>query len=391
MANLFGLVRIMLIVAGLWPLEIPNVSTFWQRLYKLYYAFSFGIYVTFPFPFICALINDIENQQPRVLEEFSRLVFVIMIIFKMMIIRSQKIKDMIILLSSDEKKILLNKDRYILRIYQFHVGYCKKIIFFVAASLYVTGSINVLNGFFELYKWSKVNQLPKEKGPKPHLVPFWFPFNKDKYYVLFMTYEVWHIVQTLTVNGAVQALINAVMVFLRANLKILQYHIKNFDGNCNINSREDYIKCATKSLTGLILRHQQLIKWVKDLDSSFKNIFLIEYSVTSIQLATVLIQIIELVHIPFNGTFFIHCTLQLLAICWNANEIIIESSTGLLEALYSSNWFNQPKQISFLIYFMMIRCGRPLSLRIGPFGNMDLNAALSRVKLAYSCVSVLKA
>ncbi|CAG9762954.1 unnamed protein product [Ceutorhynchus assimilis] len=235
---------------------------------------------------------------------------------------------------------------------------------------------NIAQGFLELYKWHLTKN---PTTPKPHIVPFWFPFDKDAHYIPAMAYEIWHIFQTLAINGAVQALINAVMVFLRANLKILQYHIRNFDKTE-----------PEKNLKKLIIRHQELIEWVHNLDGSFKNILLLEYCVTSLQLATTLIQIIEGLNIAFNGTFFMHCLLQLFGLAWNANEILIESSVGLLRALYQSNWYNRGKKVSFLIYFMMMRCSRPLVMRIGPLGIMNLNAAISRAKLAYTCLSVLK-
>nr|QXE93194.1 odorant receptor 13 [Eucryptorrhynchus scrobiculatus] len=389
--RLFKLVRFMLIISGLWPLEIHNVSKYKQILYEIYYVVAHMIYLTSPFAFGGALISDYGTKEAQALEDFSRMLFVILIIFKLKIIRSTKMKNMINMVTSEEMNIIKSKDRIIRNIYQFHVNYCTKMVFCIIVFLYAAGLINMFNGFLELYKWDRAMQFTNETTTKPHIIPFWFPFDEDKHYILAVTYQIVHIYQTLAINGAVQALINSVMVFLRANLKILQHRIRNFDKfdieDVHVTNRANY---AEKNLNEIVLRHQKLIHWVKDLNESFRNILLLEYSVTSLQLATTLIQIIELVHIPFNGTFFLHCFLQLFGIAWNANEILLESSIGLSEALYESNWYNHKKKISFPIYFMMMRCQKPLEMRIGPLGTMDLNAAVSRAKLAYTCLSVLQ-
>ncbi|CAG9762952.1 unnamed protein product [Ceutorhynchus assimilis] len=372
---LFTFVKVMLIISGLWPLEIPKVSRFWQAVFKIYYALAHVIYLTSPFAFGGALLVDYGVRNAQAAEDFSRMIFVILIVFKLKIIRSKKMKNIINLVTSEEIIIMKNKNKVITTTYQSHVTYCKRMVFFVAVFLWAAGLTNMLNGkqtiyvlptliniqgFYELNKWIDANK------PRPHIIPFWFPFDTEKHFVLAMAYQIWHIYQTLAINTAILALINSVIVFLRANLKILQYHIRNFYSEKNLK------------------------QWVHDLDDSFKSILLLEYCVTSIQLATTLIQIIQLVHLPFNVTFFIHCLLQLFVIAWNANEIMLESSFGLLQALYDTNWYSQGKEISHLIYLMMIRCKRPLVMRIGPLGAMDLDVAVSRVKLAYTCLSVLK-
>lgn len=118
-----------------------------------------------------------------------------------------------------------------------------------------------LLGFIELYKWDQDMQFANETTFKPHIIPFWFPFNKDNHYILAMAYQIWHIYQTLAINGAVQALINSVMVFLRANLKILQYQIRNFDRFEDYSGNGTYVaNHAEKNLRRAVARHQLLIQ-----------------------------------------------------------------------------------------------------------------------------------
>ncbi|XP_030746024.1 uncharacterized protein LOC115874870 [Sitophilus oryzae] len=226
------------------------------------------------------------------------------------------------------------------------------------------------------------------EATKPHAVQIWFPFDKNNKYMLAMTYECFHITQSLMINGAAQALINSTMVFFRAQLKCLQFFIKNFD--TTLVNGEIMCDGIEESIKLLIIKYQQVIRCVQEFNNCFQDILLLDYSVISLQLATILIDLYQGKQMAFNSFFFVLISLQLFLMSWNANEIIEESSTGLLNALYESNWYTQKnKATKSLILMTMMRTSRPLSISIGPFGKLTMNAAISRMKLAYSVLSLL--
>ncbi|XP_060530227.1 odorant receptor 49b-like [Cylas formicarius] len=105
-------------------------------------------------------------------------------------------------------------------------------------------------------------------------------------------------------------------------------------------------------------------------------------------LAAVLFQIFAERDIFFNVLYLCLCLSQLLILSWNANEILLQS-TELSQTLYESKWVDQNETIKACMQIMVARCLRPLSLTIGPFGSINLDVAISRIKLAYTCVSVI--
>lgn len=205
-----------------------------------------------------------------------------------------------------------------------------------------------------------------------------------------MAQQVMNISQSMCFNIAIQALVQSVMVFIKAEFKILQHKVRSLnlyeDIKIENKETEDEIFIILKFAVG---KHQELIRWVEQFNDSIKYLLLLEYCVTSLMLASTLIQIIQKIKVIFNIFFFILCMIQIFLLAWNANEILLESSVGLQDALYKSLWFDQSAQSKILIFFMMMRCRRPLALSIGPFGPMTVDAAVSRVKLAYTFLSVM--
>ncbi|XP_060525201.1 odorant receptor 49b-like [Cylas formicarius] len=81
--------------------------------------------------------------------------------------------------------------------------------------------------------------------------------------------------------------------------------------------------------------------------------------------------------------------IQLLTFAWSCNEIIIQSAE-LAAALFESDWYNCDSKTKVIVHIMMMRCQKPLCLRNGSFGVMDLEVGVSRLKLAYSYTSLMK-
>ncbi|XP_076260681.1 uncharacterized protein LOC143196682 isoform X1 [Rhynchophorus ferrugineus] len=324
----------------------------------------------------------------QVLEGFSRMTYVILIVTKMILIQSKRMRDILLMLSREEENCLKAHSN-LKKIYTFHVRYCWIIIFFVLIFLYAAGFINIEMGFMRYFEWKRI---PNRNSsiPKPHTIPFWYPFDRDKHYFIAVSYQICHILQTLLINGSIQALVNSVLVFIRAQLKMLQYEIRWFDWSENEQKymHGDYPR---KNLRRLVIKHQEIIRWVNMFNDCFKTIFLLEYCITSLQLATTLIQIVQGSKLIFNLAFFTHCSLQLLALSWNANEILLESSIGFYRALFECPWYLHDKYCQYIISMMLLRCNIPLTMTIGPFGEMSIDMAISRLKLSYTCLSILQA
>nr|QXE93196.1 odorant receptor 15 [Eucryptorrhynchus scrobiculatus] len=394
--ELFISCKLLMIIAGVWSNKIKFSSDYKRKAYKMYSIGGQLYYISCVIPFVIKLYQTITMKDIETLTATLKSVtFITTIIAKMSLCQTEKITKLISSAMEEEKAILCREDTHIKDIYSVHAKYCSAVVKVLVSALYISGITCIAEAFYETHQYFQdfnylyaINKTLAESLKKPHPVQFWFPFDKDKHYVWAMTYECVHIIQSLIFNGAAQALINTAMIFLQAELKILQHCLTHYDKyylkNLNIGN------ISVQTLKIFIIKHQKIIKWVEDFNHSFQYILLLEYSVTSIMLATALIELYQGDNLPFNSLFFMLCSMQLFILAWNANEILIESSSGLMNSLYDSHWYvEEENKTKVLIHIMMMRSLKPLAISIGPFGIMTMNAALSRMKLAYSVLSVM--
>uniref|UniRef100_M3V894 Odorant receptor 43 n=1 Tax=Ips typographus TaxID=55986 RepID=M3V894_IPSTY len=310
----------------------------------------------------------------------KNITFVAVVVFKTVVVQSDAIVKLVKAASVEEEKIRNLTDQAIRKIYKSNVDYCNRVTKVIITYLYGSGTIYVLDGLYKSYTYYENHPNVKPEDPKPHTVLFWFPFDHNRYYKIAIAYESFHIFQTLNYNGVAQSVVSSVMVFLKIELKVLQHHIRAIQGGSR-DYQKVLIKCAIK--------HQQIIQWVNDFNNNFRFIILFEYSMISLTLATILIDILQGTKICFNATFFALNFTQLFVLAWNANQISDESSISISDALYACSWYEFDKTTQDFVLFMTLRCKKPLNISNGPFGYINMDAALSRVKLAYTVVSVL--
>ncbi|XP_066150233.1 odorant receptor 10-like [Euwallacea fornicatus] len=309
------------------------------------------------------------------------LTFVAVVIAKAAIVQSYRItKVMRTATKEEQEKQVITEDPEIKKIHKNQVKFANIMGVVLLTAGYMTGILFIGEGLYKIYYFYEANPNINPTDPKPHCIFFWFPFNRDEYYKTSILYEIFHILQTLNYNGAAQTVVCSVMVFLKTELKILQHNISSLKYS-NASNIEDILKKYSK-------KHQELIRSVKDFNISFQYIILLEYSMISVTLATTLLGILEGQNIAFNALFFTMNFLQLFALSWNANEILHESSSKLADAIYFCPWYEFDTPCKYLILFMLLKCKTPLAIANGPFGHLTMEAAVSRIKLSYSVVSV---
>ncbi|XP_060517932.1 odorant receptor Or2-like isoform X2 [Cylas formicarius] len=243
-------------------------------------------------------------------------------------------------------------------------------------------SNNVAVGIVDGYNFSKSQKHSNVTLSKPLPLHFWYPVDENKYYTWMLVDQLLKIALTAFYIAGFQSFSTSLFIFLRAQLKILQENFRNF------HELEPWESSAFWSLRTVCLKHQEFIGYVEDLNKWIKPIILIEYGTSSVMCAGLLFQIIAEVNVAFNVVFVFILWGQLMLLAWNCNEVLIESA-NLAKALYESEWYEQDARTKVLIYTMILRCQKPLTLNIGPFGPMTADAALSRIKMAYSYTTLM--
>ncbi|XP_076255656.1 odorant receptor 45b-like [Rhynchophorus ferrugineus] len=191
-------------------------------------------------------------------------------------------------------------------------------------------------------------------------------------------------------NAACLTLLNTIIVGLVIQIQVLQYELSDYDklyqrGN-EITDSDDLPTIL--GLNKLIEKHQNLLSYSSVLNEALKIPILIEYSVSSISIATILVQILKSSDASFYIFMVLLVAVELLFFCLNAHDIVVES-LRLGEAVYFSNWYERDVPTQKSIRIIMMRSRIPMHVSIGPFGILNAESLISIFKVAYSYVSLL--
>nr|QXE93215.1 odorant receptor 34 [Eucryptorrhynchus scrobiculatus] len=140
-----------------------------------------------------------------------------------------------------------------------------------------------------------------------------------------------------------------------------------------------------------IIIHQEIISYVKDLNDVMKNIMILDFVPSSIQLAGMIYQMMTYPNIvqgilvsqfviTLIGRNFIYC---------NAANVLAVRSKMIAYAWYETDWTEMPPDVKKNILICITRSQRPLYIGIGNFQNISLETFLVIMKGTYSYVMLL--
>ncbi|KAG5876611.1 hypothetical protein JTB14_004223 [Gonioctena quinquepunctata] len=178
------------------------------------------------------------------------------------------------------------------------------------------------------------------------------------------------------------------MTFLIGQLKILQNRFRNFGKE---SSETKTAEEEMKALRLLILEHKRIIMYVENLDDCMKFPLLLEFTINSIQITSLLFQLLTLdvdVILVFRVTYSTLMIIQIFLLAWHANEIK-EQSVHISQAIYENNWYNVDLKLRRILHIVMMRAQRPLTLSIGPFFSLTNDTAVMSMKTAYSYFTIM--
>ncbi|XP_060523935.1 odorant receptor 30a-like isoform X5 [Cylas formicarius] len=363
----FRYVRWLMIVAGIWKIEVDEFSLPKKRLYHVY---AILVQMVCSSPMISYVFNMptlLKTDKPAAISTIGIITFFGVTLTKMLICQTKPIVKLLRLALQPEYQHEGAINAEMKAIYEWHISCDNHVISLLFFGATFMGTFVDVFGDVNCYMYFKEHR-GINVTEKPVLINYWYPFDKNKHYVFVLIDQNIRAVLGCLVAAVVNAFVNCIIIFVRLQLKLLQHSFSNFDKLDNIEDSD--------MLKRLCLKHQQLIRYVEDLNKYFSTIIFLEYMVSSLSLAAQILQITLGVR-PFLAFILLSYTImQLLVFAWTSNEIIIQSSE-LAKALFESDWYQHDSEVKVMVHVMLIRCQKPLSLKIGPFGAMDLDVGIS--------------
>ncbi|KAL1488316.1 hypothetical protein ABEB36_014794 [Hypothenemus hampei] len=370
--SLYKVAKFFMLPTGIWKLPISN-NPHVQTAYSIYSVFVLLLYISYTLSMVIRFIELCYELEISQLYVFLTLTILILEInYKILIYLKNGIPQMFAVVINREEIVLKTKEKEILDVYLQQVRYYKfatfcqcfcsfsGITWFILVNLYTKYYVGVNEHF---------------------MYELWFPFDKEQHEKFVVFYNILLAYYGFLFNCASQTPLQTLMVFSTSQLRILQVSLRKC---CDLEEQpnQDRIKMIKK----LIKEHQFLIEFIKDLNAAIQNTIFLEFIVESVHGAGALLQIISvksMIEIPYASMYLILLVINMSALAWSANEVIVQS-TNIANAVYESNWMNQSKEIKQLLFFILERAQKPLSLRIGSFGPMNAEAALMTAKGSYT-------
>ncbi|ERL93969.1 odorant receptor Or2 isoform X1 [Dendroctonus ponderosae] len=221
------------------------------------------------------------------------------------------------------------------------------------------------------------------------------PLNKLDNLPLLFTLQAYLAIIGFVYNCLTHLMFATLLVYAATQIQILQIRSKNFIGADQLSGSDMRDKLLV--LKEISQDHQYIIGFVENLNSRTRYIVLVEFILSSFDLASVSVNLITLDfsssdiagQLIFNLSFFVLLSIQISILGWSCNEIKCESEE-LANALYASNWYLLNPKGQKMMQIMMARAQKPLIMTIGPFGAMTTNSVLAILKGAYSYVSIMR-
>uniref|UniRef100_R9PSR8 Odorant receptor n=1 Tax=Dendroctonus ponderosae TaxID=77166 RepID=R9PSR8_DENPD len=383
---MFSASKWVIMSSGSWGLEVDSK---YRILYKIYVLYIRFIYITSTVAVFAMFLVNLGSNNDKAIEALSLTLCSVSCIIRLAVCLKQKVVNLLKIVMEDQFNYAVNdpKIKVMLQEYKSYVTFL--CVFVVCYTYSLVILFNIFNGIIEFQSFRKLH--PNATEYPQYLVSIWLPFNVQTHFTLALICQTVLFLQSCVLNYSSTVLFNTLMIYVVIKLKILQHLFQNFNTypknleNFHMELRD---VLAIDNLKHLIRQHQDIISFVKELDKNIKIGVLIEYTITSLMLATISIQVLtgnKVASFSFYGLILIY---QLFLLSWNAAEIKTQSEK-IAGAIYATDWYVYGPGVKQIIHFIIMRCSKGLSLDIGPFGPNDLGAASARLKLAYSYVSVM--
>ncbi|XP_060517011.1 odorant receptor 30a-like isoform X2 [Cylas formicarius] len=376
-----------MIFAGMWRLELPTKCVFLKRLYVVYSAV---LQVYFPIFWIsiciqCGIMASNDNSTKSSEELSQNFSFVIAILISeiaSILWQQSKGRKLIAYVIKQEKTILESNDPAILQCHYDHVQFCKLsnlVLIIFAAGI---GASITLENYWRRADIRRYNAEKNASVEKPFAMElYYYKLDKEKHATALLVIN--HVSSALSAMlvTSTKLICFSCVIFVSSAIKRLQIIFRKISNHGND---------ASSTLHLLVLEHQDLIRFVKNLNDLMKYVILLDYFLNSLNVATVSIRLMSFEAKLISPLFFLSFLfIQIFVLGWGANEIKVQS-LALADALYDSTWYEQNDTAKKALLTMIARTQRPLFLTIGPFDAMTMESALKIIKASYSYITLMK-
>ncbi|XP_020289059.1 odorant receptor 22c-like [Pseudomyrmex gracilis] len=150
-------------------------------------------------------------------------------------------------------------------------------------------------------------------------------------------------------------------------------------------------------IRNIIHKHQRIITLSENIENLYTHIALIQLLWNTLVICCTGFVIITTISSGKDATgliksvsYYVAITLEAFIFCF-AGEYLSAKSKSIGDAVYDSLWYDMPSSDSRILFFMMVRCQKRLTITAGRVVDLTLEGFTNIMKASVSYVSVLNA
>ncbi|XP_074032168.1 uncharacterized protein [Leptinotarsa decemlineata] len=308
-----------MILVGAWKMKVAN--KYLSAFYKIWTVLSQSYYILFCISFTIGM-HYVLKDPIKLAETNQYLLLSLLLLWKLILSQSQTIRSRIDEIVCWETQ--LKKQAEVDRSYTQNVKYNHRIFFSLTSMYFLTCCQFISNGYMN---WARMrSDFPSEK-----ILIFtgWFPFDSKKYFDVAYWFQVSNGVFVCMYSISFDSLIISLIIVATARLRILGYKFERFGEGERVN--------FSLLLKSLILEHQEIIRYVENLNESLKWYFFCDFVVKSYHISLVLVSLMNQNKsaLVFSFLILLYLLTQVFCFYYHANELILES-TNLGNSIFHS-------------------------------------------------------
>ncbi|CAG9854921.1 unnamed protein product [Phyllotreta striolata] len=377
-----------MIVTGFWTFK-KEYFTKQQHLFYRAYGIIMQLYFSCFIGALCVGLKAVQDNI-QLIDAIGLLIFCSVMLIKIIICQRKSVRSIMnrIVDFDDESDTLTGKFRDIyLKNSRYNVIYGLSL-FLVSAMCGVTLVFCDVAIYSYDMKRVKSGDLNSSDVRRPLPYHIWRPIDEKKHYYRAFLLDVLTATIGCTYNTATQIVYLSILTFILGQIKILQVKFEQMGAVCSrLGSEQERFMY----LRSLIVEHQNIISFVKDLDENMKYLLFVEFTINPLQITC---NLYEVLVFKVDGMFLFRVVLllcmliQMFTLTWHSNEIQV-LGMAISQSVYDGEWYDLSEKFKQRLLIVMMRAQRPLTLAVGPFFILTNSTAVTSVKAAYSYLALL--
>nr|QXE93187.1 odorant receptor 6 [Eucryptorrhynchus scrobiculatus] len=313
MGSIYVRSKFFMLITGLWMLPFTD-NPILRKFYKIYSVLLHSVFGMFSVSLMIRFVELVTEgaKSDTLFGSLTLTIILTMMIYKILIYLKNGIPYLFYQVVDEEGKYLNSSDEEIRSTYLKQATYFKWTTSIQIMCTFFTVAMFIISNIYKMITHSF-------KPGEVFMYEVWAPFDKVRYDMFISVFNVCMVTIGFFNNVAVATAPQSLMVFLTAQLRILQIRIRKVFISSSIKEQTVIFKVKE-----LIRQHQNIIKFATKLNDGIKNIIFIEYILASVNVAAALLHILTL---EFSGEMifsifhFLLLLVQIFILAFTAQEI----------------------------------------------------------------------